>query len=391
MTFRRTVRKAIQSGSTVHATVESYALGYATVRLATNGARLTNLSTQGAIVTAGDKVIVDYSAGVKPVVRPLFIPTYEPDTLEVDTGNEVIYMDEDWSCAVTATHSYGYGLDPSGNESWPYFAYQQFIPMATPYKIQWADNSMWFGSYKEGDTVEYFDTAEGASGMYNENNNYGQNYLEIQRTGRYYITGRMEWDDIRGNRTTGLAELDGDTWYIMNYDNHPQTGEPKEEFNHEGYFWIGISINDVIVAKVTNRSTEFGSWTYGGIDGPYMFVNAIEWCNYGDLVSLVVWENNSGPYYWPGYGFPSSGRTDSNGLSAAYIPGSERAIYQGISSQSAYMNADARSAPAYTIGTYDGWTFAQSAYLRGGFPAGGEDLNGFPRPGSHQSAYLEGE
>jgi hypothetical protein len=73
MSLRRSVRQTIHGGSTTYATVEEYKLGLATVRLGETGARLSNLSTIGGEVDVGDTVIVDYSAGVIPIVRPLFV------------------------------------------------------------------------------------------------------------------------------------------------------------------------------------------------------------------------------------------------------------------------------------------------------------------------------
>ena len=69
MTLRRTVRQTHRSGSYVPAVVESISLGYATVRLSPSGARLTNLPVFGAAVSVGDRVYVDYTAGVQPSVR----------------------------------------------------------------------------------------------------------------------------------------------------------------------------------------------------------------------------------------------------------------------------------------------------------------------------------
>lgn len=77
--IRSPVRRTLTRGSIVHATVEQFQLGLATVRLATNGARLTNLSTIGGEVAVGDGVLVDYSAGIKPIVRPLF---FEEDDVD---------------------------------------------------------------------------------------------------------------------------------------------------------------------------------------------------------------------------------------------------------------------------------------------------------------------
>ena len=80
--LRQPVRRAISSGTTVYATVESYANGMATVRINPYGSRLSNLSTIGGIVSVGDTVIVDYTHGVIPIVRPLYSTDEEEEELE---------------------------------------------------------------------------------------------------------------------------------------------------------------------------------------------------------------------------------------------------------------------------------------------------------------------
>lgn len=68
--LRRPVRQAQTSGAYVYGLVEDIPFGYATVRLGSpDGARLTNLQVVGGGVAVGDTVIVDYSAGVPPIVR----------------------------------------------------------------------------------------------------------------------------------------------------------------------------------------------------------------------------------------------------------------------------------------------------------------------------------
>lgn len=391
MNLRRDVRKAIQRGSSVYATVEEYKLGYATVRLAKNGARLTNLSTQGAIVTRGDQVIVDYSAGVKPVVRPLFIPAYEPETLEIDSGKEVTPPDDDFSCAVNVTYAYGHGLGPEGEDPFPYESWEQFIPISTWTKIQFADNQWKWGSETWGFSVEYYDSAPGAAGMYDETKDFGQNYIEIKRTGRYIITAKMEFDENGGNRTTGIPYYDLPYVYVGDTLYNPITGEKRTAYNNDGHFEMRIVKNDIPVAWGTYRTTENGDWTQGGLDGPYPILNAIVWCAYGDRIAIEVWENNNGPYYWPGWGYPASGNTDGNGISVVYIPGSERAVYEATGAQHAYIFADARNQPAYMLGAFEGgYDFRQHAYTRGGMEAGGQDQQWAPRQGSFITAYTEG-
>lgn len=66
------VRAAIDSGTALAAIVEEINLGQATVRIGSGkGARLTNLSVMGEDIEPGDEVIVDYAAGIEPIVRPI--------------------------------------------------------------------------------------------------------------------------------------------------------------------------------------------------------------------------------------------------------------------------------------------------------------------------------
>lgn len=72
--LRRPIRQSQKSGVYVYADVEDINLGYATVRLANNGTRMTNLPVLGGAVTIGERVIIDYSSGVPPLVRPITTP-----------------------------------------------------------------------------------------------------------------------------------------------------------------------------------------------------------------------------------------------------------------------------------------------------------------------------
>lgn len=72
MSFQRDIRKAIESGSISFAVVEANNNGFITVQLIGSTSRITNLEFIGSTAPqAGDKVILDYSAGNRPVVRPV--------------------------------------------------------------------------------------------------------------------------------------------------------------------------------------------------------------------------------------------------------------------------------------------------------------------------------
>lgn len=84
MSLRRNIRQAQQAGVYSYAILEAYNLGLATVRLAKNGARLSNLPVTGSQLNIGDVVIVDYSSGTPPTVRPVtVIPDDEEISLEL--------------------------------------------------------------------------------------------------------------------------------------------------------------------------------------------------------------------------------------------------------------------------------------------------------------------
>ena len=119
--LRRPIRQTHKSGVYVNAVVEEVHHGYATVRLASSGARMTGLSVLGGAVIDGDQVIVDYSAGTPPVVRPITTP-YEDDSSLPDSffgeGIEEIPFDVSFNI---------YGNSPTT------------IPKGSWYQVPWAD------------------------------------------------------------------------------------------------------------------------------------------------------------------------------------------------------------------------------------------------------------
>jgi hypothetical protein len=86
--LRRPIRQTQKSGVYVKAVVEDISLGYATVRLARNGARMTRLPVLGGAVSVGETVVVDYSAGVPPMVRPITTPYPEEEVSLGDSFGE---------------------------------------------------------------------------------------------------------------------------------------------------------------------------------------------------------------------------------------------------------------------------------------------------------------
>lgn len=92
MTLRDNIREAYRAGKLVYATVEAINFGQATVVIINSGARLTNLTVMSGSVSVDDVVLIDYSAGTPPIVRPLkdeapaFVP---PDPQEAGIENVV--------------------------------------------------------------------------------------------------------------------------------------------------------------------------------------------------------------------------------------------------------------------------------------------------------------
>ena len=70
MSLKRDVRKTIEGGSTSHAVVEANNNGFITVVVTGSGSRISNLEYIGSYAPQpGNEVLLDYSAGDKPIVR----------------------------------------------------------------------------------------------------------------------------------------------------------------------------------------------------------------------------------------------------------------------------------------------------------------------------------
>jgi hypothetical protein len=259
-------------------------------------------------VKVGDRVIIDYSAGIKPVVRPLFAPEYSTPELNPAEVFEVFTpLSLEHSCGVVAQYDAGYGytkegvpVGPGGNPEDGFdHGFGQVIEGAAETPIIWADNELpgW------GWTCEVYDVAAGADGMYDENEHWGSTQLVIRRSGRYIIYFMMMWDALNGQ-----GEGDPD------YDQPTQL---------EGVVWSAITKNGEIVAKISNRTWENGGYTFSG-DDVYQKVVAIEQCVVGDIISTLVYEDNEIPYHFPEFLFPNGGDEGSDtGLRVHFIPGTE--------------------------------------------------------------------
>ena len=95
MSIKALTRDNFYSGVYAYAIVEEVILGLATVRLVKGGARLTSLPVIGGQVLIGDKVIVDYSSNIPPVVRPIDEhPYYDEEEFEFALALPVPVDDE---------------------------------------------------------------------------------------------------------------------------------------------------------------------------------------------------------------------------------------------------------------------------------------------------------
>jgi hypothetical protein len=123
--LRRDTRNIHQKGAYIYATVEDIKLGFATVRLSTNGARMTNLPVVGGPVLTGQRVAVDYSAGVPPVVRPVAEEQQPTVGLGLPEGPEVTSSPRrDHSCRLRLTSQTGISHDSWTTISWSEAEYQ---------------------------------------------------------------------------------------------------------------------------------------------------------------------------------------------------------------------------------------------------------------------------
>ena len=126
--LRRQTRNIHQKGSYIYGTVENVILGLATVRLTTNGARFTNLPVVGGAVAKGQRVILDYSAGTPPVVRPVAEEQQPTVGLGLPEGPEVNYIPRrDHSCRLLLTSEVGISWDTWTTISWDEADYQTDI------------------------------------------------------------------------------------------------------------------------------------------------------------------------------------------------------------------------------------------------------------------------
>jgi len=148
------VRAAIDSGTALPAIVEEINLGLATVRLGNrNGARLTNLSIMGEGVAVGAQVIVDYAAGIDPIVRPMTTISENLDEMidfELAPAVEIIPVElltpaEGVGCAVGLDH-----FDRQWESGTPKLPMYPNVPLSYPFNGSWWDGGGMYYPWHQG-------------------------------------------------------------------------------------------------------------------------------------------------------------------------------------------------------------------------------------------------
>jgi len=276
MSIRRTVRKALESGTTMYAKVEEVNLGLATVRLGGTGRRMSNLSTVGGEVQKNDTVIVDWSAGINPIVRPLFLED-EPEELELGTSApENTYDSEDIS---TFQDTY-YGGFWGGN----------YPPLnqGVPHQLEGGSYDYEYESYYQ----EYFDSAD----ICRNQAKFEDGYMYIPRDGKYLI---------------------GFNWLEPFNSQDEEPGSPTYPAPMESscYYRIRILKNDT---TVLGEGT--GQWDIGWYGETSINLTAFDYLNEGDRLSFEVYFTSSAVSY---YLFDYHGHFDGDGRTrwCIYLPG----------------------------------------------------------------------
>ena len=308
--LRRSIQGTIRRGNVVHAIVEDYSFGRATVRLTEGGSRLSNLSTLGYTVNVDDEVIVDYRAGVAPIVRPIFesevedeevitLASAEPlgDVNEAEPGWELIGDKvKDIDCGLAWEHQVKQGENPVCD--WyefsppPGFIGQKASPQNTdvfvifgrPLYHQWPWTPDIIPVHMVYDTTNAFPETEYP----------GPDHVGITLGGKYLIWCWMHWYDS------------------FSYGPYPEKEvNPKEDADFEIKLWK----NGDVVARNSNRAGEmFRSSPNLEMTMATHQITAIVDCDPGDIIQMSIRQDyyhdytdttmHSGGWYfvdWEGY------------------------------------------------------------------------------------------
>jgi hypothetical protein len=247
--------------------VESYALGYATVRLAQGGARLTNLAVLGAMVKPGDLVIVDYSTGIKPVVRPVSTkPVYQSptSTLQLATATppvaagESYVQAEDIGCQAMS-HEYS-----PGNP-------HQWFNTGNPYRPLM--NGVW--------TKLYFNRVN-----WDPTKMAGYSGVTIKVPGFYLVTAN--WDEgANGFQIMGIKP--------------PAIPVTYKVWEFSGYYALRVKCNGTVILQANNRDFEsVDGW--GNCSGMML-----DYFDAGDVLEMEVFStvriDNNYDLAYPNYAY----------------------------------------------------------------------------------------
>lgn len=239
MSIRRSIRKAIQTGTTMYAVVEESNLGLATVRLGgALGARMTNISTVGGVVSPGDAVVVDWSAGIDPIVRPLFVEEEEEIELGISVP-ETLIDDED----ISTFQDTLYGYDE-------YQYLQQGVPKL------WRNGRF---DYDQGYYQEYWDSAN----IVKNSSIFGDEYMHVPRDGKYLMG--FQW----------LEPLQAGMY---------EPGGAPAEAETQSHYRIRILKNDSIVMGIGT-----GQWSVGYYGETSINISAFEPLEVDDRISFEIY------------------------------------------------------------------------------------------------------
>jgi hypothetical protein len=313
--MREQFRRTIQRGTVVYATVEEYHGGLATVRLTGGGNRLTNLSTLGATVTVGERVTVDYSQGITPIVRPLLITEYNPE----DDGLDIapLVLPEDKPVIIPEELPESPNPPQEIDLTWAATGFGWWSSESEPEELQY-DGQMHigFGVWSPVPHVEnYYDEAWAIlwdNCNATDKTFKGRDYTVVPRAGKYMIWGGFWW------------------WAYWNaYIYSPETtGNLSPQ---DGHYELAITKNGTIIAHVTTRDMEYYSQ-----NRLYQMIATIDDFQAGDQIQLQAYQTVLYPWYSEMSGIGWLGIQDPfyygkwmdyeyNELRACLIPGTQGA------------------------------------------------------------------
>lgn len=323
MGLRRNIRQSIKRGTTITAEVIDYHLGLATVRLTKGGGVLSNLSTIGGVVERGDQVVVDYSAGIIPVVSPAFITEPEVPGIElaevVPPPPEAIIPEE-----IPLPPDPGPASNMSIDIGWCVSGFQWWIQEP----IDWDDPATYDGTMHIGfEEWGYLPHVENDYSPYlypliwDTNNACDRSFSGgvktpvptiIPQSGTYIIYASFWW----------WAFWHLYLYYPPSYNNLSPA---------DGYYQLGIFKNDELIASVSTRDVEYYSQNRLG-----QTLVVVDDFQLNDVLELRAWQSVLYPCYSEISGIGFVGIEDPyyygkvlddqmNEVRAVLIPGSQGA------------------------------------------------------------------